>query len=122
MSGFDPQNDAEFDSYVGRYREMHAAVLTASGEEPEYFAVYKSDVVRSIVGNDDRPILDFGCGIGNLTCLLAQEFANVHGYDPSGRSVVVAQERAPSATFYDDLTLLTPGTFGTIVIANVLHH
>jgi 2-polyprenyl-3-methyl-5-hydroxy-6-metoxy-1,4-benzoquinol methylase len=118
----DPQNDAEFDAHVGRYNEMHSAVLTMSGEDPEYFAHNKFEVLQDIIGRDDKPILDYGCGIGNLTLLLAGAAADVHGYDPSARSVAVARERAPSATFYDDFTTVPRGTFGTVVLANVLHH
>ena len=123
MSGsFDPQNDAEFDAHAARYHEMHSAVLTASGESPEYFSQYKRDVVAQIIGDDSRPILDFGCGIGNMTALLAENLADVHGYDPSARSVEVARQRSPDVTFHDSLDSITPGTFGTIIVANVLHH
>jgi SAM-dependent methyltransferase len=121
-SSIDPQDDAEFDAYVGRYHEMHSAALTMSGEDPEYFAHNKFEVLQDIIGRDEKPILDYGCGIGNLTHLLAGARAHVHGYDPSARSVAVARERAPSATFHDDLDEVPRGTFGTVVLANVLHH
>ena len=121
-SSFDPQNDAEFDAHAGRYREMHAAVLTASGEDPEYFAKYKLRVLLEVIRDDRRPVLDFGCGIGNLTHLLASARADVHGYDPSSRSVSLARDQAPSATFYDVLEEVPVGCFGSIVLANVLHH
>jgi len=114
--------DAEFDAHAGRYREMHAAVLTASGEDPEYFALYKLKVLQEIVDGDARPILDYGCGIGNLTRLLADAGGDVHGYDPSSKSVETARERAPSATFHDRLTDVPQNLFGTVVLANVLHH
>ena len=115
-------DDAEFDSHAGRYREMHAAVLTASGEGPEYFAQYKLRVVRDITGSDARPVLDYGCGIGNLTQILGDGHTEVHGYDPSTKSVETARERAPFATFHDRLDDVPRDHFGTIVLANVLHH
>ena len=71
-SSIDPQDDAEFDAYVGRYHEMHSAVLTMSGEDPEYFARNKFGVLQDIIARDEKPILDYGCGIGNLTHLLAE--------------------------------------------------
>jgi SAM-dependent methyltransferase len=121
-SSIDPQNEADFDAYVGTYHDMHAAVLGVSGEEPEYFAQYKSNVVRELIGPDTRPVLDYGCGIGNLTVLLSEVAADIHGYDPSARSIALARERVPSAKFYDTVGDLPPGRFGTIVVANVLHH
>jgi SAM-dependent methyltransferase len=122
VSSFDPQNDSEFDAFVGSYRDMHAAVLGASGEEPEYFARYKLEVLRDILGLETRPLLDFGCGIGNLTRLLGDLHTEIHGYDPSSRSVELARERAEFATFHDDLGTIPRDTFGTVVLANVLHH
>jgi 2-polyprenyl-3-methyl-5-hydroxy-6-metoxy-1,4-benzoquinol methylase len=121
-SSIDPQNDAEFDAHVGRYHDMHSAALTVSGEDPEYFAHYKFEVLQDIIGKDETPILDYGCGIGNVTHLLAAARGHVHGYDPSAKSVGVARERAPSANFYDNLEDVPRGTFGTVVLANVLHH
>ena len=121
-ASIDPQNVVEFDEHVGRYNEMHSAVLTLSGEDPEYFARNKFEVLKDIIRSDEKPILDYGCGIGNLTLLLAEAHAEAHGYDPSSRSVVVARERVPSVTFYDDLDEVPRGIFGTVVLANVLHH
>lgn len=120
-ASIEPDN-AEFDAHAGRYREMHAAVLGASGESPEYFAQYKLSVLRDIVELDDRPVLDYGCGIGNLTRLLATGEVEVHGYDPSAKSILTARSLAPTATFHDRLDTVPTGAFGTVVLANVLHH
>lgn len=70
-----------------------------SGEAPEYFARYKLGVLRRVLGEDfARPLLDFGCGIGNVTKHLVEAFPLVHGYDPSSASVKVAQEGAIDAS------------------------
>src|SRR5580693_2805971 len=92
-ASFDPQHQAEFDRYAGSYEAMHATSIAASGESTEYFAVYKQKVLERLLGEGfDRPVLDFGCGIGNLTHLLAESFPTVHGYDPSSESAHLAEK------------------------------
>lgn len=113
--------EAEFDRHASAYDEMHVASIRASGEGPEYFAIYKQKFLERLLGRLDAPILDFGCGIGNLTHLLEESFAEVHGYDPSSKSVAIARERAGRATFFDDEASIPDG-YGAIVLANVLHH
>jgi SAM-dependent methyltransferase len=113
--------EAEFDRHASGYDEMHAASIRASGERPEYFAVYKQKVLERLLGRLDAPILDFGCGIGNLTRLLESSFDQVHGYDPSSASVGIARERAGRAIFFEDEAAIPDG-YGAIVLANVLHH
>jgi len=118
---FDPQTKAEFDKYAGSYDDLHAKNVALSGESPEYFAIYKQNFLEKLLERNTR-VLDFGCGIGNLTHLIVQSFDHVAGYDPSGDSVALAKKRAPDATFYDDLETIPNETFGAVVLANVLHH
>ncbi len=118
---FDPQNEAEFDAHASGYHAMHASSVRASGEDPEYFAIYKQRVLERLLAGETRPILDFGCGIGNLIQHLVGSFPKVHGYDPSSKSVELARGRAPQAKFFDSPDDL-PGGHGAIVLANVLHH
>ena len=120
---FDPQQQAEFDQYAGSYESMHAQSVSASGESPEYFAIYKQKVLERMLGTDfAQPVLDFGCGIGNLTTHLVKSFKTVHGYDPSAECVKLAEKRSPGAKFYDDPEALPQGHYGAAVLANVLHH
>ena len=88
---FDPQHKAEFDRYAGSYEDMHAASIAASGESTDYFAIYKQRVLERLLGKGfARPVLDFGCGIGNLTTRLRESFPSVDGYDPSSESIKLA--------------------------------
>ncbi len=119
---YDPQNEAEFDAFAGSYADMHAKSVAASGEDPEYFSIYKQKVLERVLGSAPGPVLDFGCGIGNLTHLLVRSFPEVHGFDPSKKSVDLARTRASAATFYDDKESLPKDHYGAIVLANVLHH
>ncbi len=122
-TSFDPQQTAEFDQHAGGYDDMHRASIKASGEDPEYFAVYKQRRLERLLGPAfGQPVLDFGCGIGNLTRFLVDSFPSVEGYDPSAESARVASERAPRAKFFDSTDAIPRGRYGAVVIANVLHH
>jgi 2-polyprenyl-3-methyl-5-hydroxy-6-metoxy-1,4-benzoquinol methylase len=122
-ASFDPQQTAEFDQHAGGYDDMHRASIKASGEDPEYFAVYKQRCLERLLGEGfAEPVLDFGCGIGNLTRFLVNSFRVVEGYDPSAESARVAADRAPGAKFYDSTAAIPRGRYGAVVIANVLHH
>jgi len=131
-TSFDPAHTADlqraegepsFDRFAGDYDAIHRENIAVSGEGPEYFARYKRDVLVRLLGADfGDPILDFGCGIGNLTTVLAETFPRVEGFDPSSKCAVVAARRAPGATFHSDLGAIPRLRFGTVVIANVLHH
>lgn len=122
-TSFDPQQSAEFDQHARGYDDMHRASIKASGEDPEYFAIYKQKFVARLLGAGfDRPVLDFGCGIGNLTRFLVESFPTVHGYDPSAESARLAAERAPRAKFFDSTDALPRDHFGAAIVANVLHH
>lgn len=115
-------SDPQFDRYAAEYEAMHASSIAASGESPVYFADYKVGVLQRLgVGPSDR-ILDYGCGIGNLLERLVPVFENVHGFDPSSKSLEVAQTRAPSATLHVDTALIPDQHFDCAVLANVLHH
>lgn len=62
-------SEAEFDRHAAKYREIHAANITASGEAPEYFADYKmrdfAAMARACNASLQGRYLDFGCGVGN---------------------------------------------------------
>lgn len=122
-TSFDPQNSAEFDRHAASYDAQHQKSIRASGEDPEYFAEYKKHCMTRLLGDEyAAPVLDFGCGIGNLTHLLVSAFGNVSGYDPSSESVKTARVRSPGCTFFDDADALPNSHFGAVVLANVLHH
>jgi SAM-dependent methyltransferase len=123
LRSFDPQHDAEFDDYADGYEDSHARSIRASGEPPAYFAKYKRDaLLRMAPELRALPLLDFGCGIGNLTTHLSETCGNVHGYDPSLRSSARARLRCPDATIYDDAESIPKNFFRAAVVANVLHH
>ncbi|HKQ69217.1 MAG TPA: class I SAM-dependent methyltransferase [Polyangiaceae bacterium] len=105
------------------YEALHVASLRAvgSGESTAYFAEYKLRCLERIA-KADRPILDFGCGIGNLTEQLVKKFGQVSAYDPSLESLERARSRGAGASFYERIEAIPAGAFGTVVLAGVLHH
>ena len=111
-----------FDAHAVSYEEEHRASILASGEDPAYFHEHKMECLARLGLSVDGPLLDFGCGIGNLTERLVTRHSEVHGYDPSSRSVARARERAPTAQFHTDATKLPKEHFATAVLSGVLHH
>jgi 2-polyprenyl-3-methyl-5-hydroxy-6-metoxy-1,4-benzoquinol methylase len=70
----------------------------------------------------DAPLLDYGCGIGNVTSVLGRAFTDVHGFDPSSESIRVISERMPGSRFYADRDEAPDSHFATAVMSGVLHH
>src|SRR5258705_1731387 len=116
----DAGNSASFDQHARSYEQQHAAAIRASGESTTYFAEYKLKCLERM--GEKAPVLDFGCGIGNLTEQLVKAYREVHGYDPSSESLRLAKPRANGAMFSHDLGAVPDATFQTAVLAGVLHH
>ena len=112
----------QFDQYASEYEAMHAASVAASGESTVYFADYKVAVLQRLGVGPNDPILDYGCGIGNLTERLFPAFTDVTGYDPSTKSLEVAQRRAPLAKLHHETSDVAEGHFACAVLSGVLHH
>jgi len=113
---------AKFDDYARSYDALHNQNLAASGEPLEYFSAYKRACLERLGAPVGEPLLDYGCGIGNVTQALATSFHEVHGFDPSSESLKVARERVPGATFHGDLGAVPAAHFASAVVSGVLHH
>jgi ubiquinone/menaquinone biosynthesis C-methylase UbiE len=113
---------AKFDDYARSYDVLHNQNLAASGESLEYFSAYKRACLERLGAPSTEPLLDFGCGIGNVTRALTEGFREVHGYDPSHESLKLARERMPEVTFHQDLDALPTNYFASAVLSGVLHH
>ena len=112
----------KFDEYASRYDALRNQNIAASGEGIEYFARYKLDCLKRLGLEREAPILDYGCGIGNVTEVLDKEFREVHGFDPSHESLKLARERAPGAVFHSSTADIPHDHFGAVVLSGVLHH
>lgn len=116
-----PMEAQKFDAYAKSYEGLHKTSIGASGEDPAYFHEYKLACLRRR-GLLEGPLLDYGCGTGNLLERFARVVPETHGYDPSQESLAEAKERAPTATLHDDPETLPRGHFATAVLSGVLHH
>jgi SAM-dependent methyltransferase len=113
---------AKFDDYARSYDALHNQNLSASGEPLEYFSDYKRACLERLGAPSGEPLLDYGCGIGNVTRALSEGFRDVHGYDPSAESLKVARERIPNVTFHASLDGVPSSHFASAVLSGVLHH
>lgn len=118
------QNESsKFDAYAADYTALNARTLGASGEAPVYFAEYKLRCLQRLLGPDfNAPMLDYGCGIGELTEQLVKQYQRVDGFDPSRESLTLARRKAPGARFFNSPNELTENYYGVAVMAGVLHH
>lgn len=112
----------KFDGYAESYEKLHAQNIAISGEDSGYFAQYKVDCLARAGVSRAAPLLDFGCGIGNMTEKLLGTFSNVHGFEPSELSAEKAQQRVPGARIHKDFDAVPAGTFEAVVLSCVLHH
>lgn len=112
----------KFDRYALEYEQAHAASLTLSGEAPEFFAQHKLSCLRKLGLRPEHCAIDYGCGTGSLTTLLAAEFREVHGFDPSAQSLAVAVGRVPRAVFHSTSQEAPDRYFDFAVMSGVLHH
>jgi SAM-dependent methyltransferase len=112
----------KFDEYASRYDALRNQNITASGEGIEYFARYKLECLKRLGVGRAAPVLDYGCGIGNVTEMLVQAYDEVHGFDPSLESLKLARERAPAARFHTSTADIPKEHFGAVVLSGVLHH
>jgi 2-polyprenyl-3-methyl-5-hydroxy-6-metoxy-1,4-benzoquinol methylase len=112
----------KFDHYAKSYREAHRASVRLSGEPPEYFAEHKLVCLERAGVVREASVLDYGCGTGSLTRLLAGRHASVAGYDPSEQSLDLARRGAPTASFYGHEGTIPDAAFDVAILSGVLHH
>jgi ubiquinone/menaquinone biosynthesis C-methylase UbiE len=95
-----------FDHYAGRYRETVEASVRLVGGDTVHYARRKIDLLPRTLVPVQGTVLDFGCGVGVMTRLLAQRFpsARLIGTDPSPLSLTAAGAEA-------DTTAQSPVTY-----------
>ncbi|OGV69930.1 MAG: hypothetical protein A3K19_02085 [Lentisphaerae bacterium RIFOXYB12_FULL_65_16] len=123
------RSDEDFDRHAEHYDEALAGVLQPFGEDPSHFDACKVGALeRWMLGKGAMTptrILDFGCGVGRLSVLLAQRFssARVVGVDVSKTSLEVAAARGGNlANLSFSEQVPESVQFDLIIAANVLHH
>jgi SAM-dependent methyltransferase len=125
-------DEAEFDKFAAEYRELHAASIRLSGEDPEYFAEYKvADIGAALAqcgARADPRILDFGAGVGYSVPFFRRHLprAELTCLDVSHRSLAIgAAAHAQDARFvhFDGATIPFPdASFDATLASCVFHH
>jgi 2-polyprenyl-3-methyl-5-hydroxy-6-metoxy-1,4-benzoquinol methylase len=117
----------DFDKFYCSYKEMLNSSLGIFGKNDTFFDSYKITCIKDwLVKNDPAyDILDFGCGIGKVTALLARGFlkSTVYGYDISKECLSVAKKEnaeLKNVYFIDDLS--KAHRFDLVMVAGVFHH
>jgi ubiquinone/menaquinone biosynthesis C-methylase UbiE len=124
-------DEAEFDKFADEYRNLHAANITLSGEDPEYFAEYKvADIAAEL--ERDRAVahraLDFGAGVGYSVPFFARHLpaARVTCLDVSRKSLELGAARHGAAAefrHFDGRQIpYSDGTFDVALASCVFHH
>jgi SAM-dependent methyltransferase len=113
----------DFDQYAGRYEAIIAAQTNFFDGDSSYFARYKIELTRQMVGPVDS-VLDFGCGIGRSMPHLREFFpkAEIVGCDPSADSIAIARTRNPTCRFVSMEDLGPDSKFDLVVASSVFHH
>jgi SAM-dependent methyltransferase len=114
--------DQKFDAYAETYQQLHTQSVATSGERADYFHDYKMRCLSRLGLRMSDRILDYGCGIGNLTLRLKHGGYLVHGYDPSEKSLEVIRSRAPDVELYHLTDEIPKDFFDVAVMSGVLHH
>jgi SAM-dependent methyltransferase len=112
----------KFDAVAASYDALHDRNLAASGESREYFARYKLACLSRLGVTRGDPVLDWGCGVGNVLAHLADGHDVVHGYDPSSESLRLARDRVGNAVLHARPEDVPNDYFGAAVLSGVLHH
>ena len=113
----------DFDQYAGQYDEVIASQTRFFDSDSNYFARYKIELAKQLVGNVDS-VLDFGCGIGRSIPHLRELFpaADIVGCDLSHDSLTVARQHYPDCRFVAMDELGTDSKFDLVIASNVFHH
>lgn len=123
----------EFDRFADEYHAIHASNISASGEEPAYFADYKVRDLLDVYSKSQAAvrapaILDFGAGVGSSVPFLRRYLANgrITCLDVSPKSLEVGRARFGSDVgfvLFDGGDLPFRGeTFDICFAACVFHH
>ena len=125
-------DEAEFDKFAAEYRDLHAANIRLSGEDPEYFAEYKiKDIAAELAAAGspaDGRVLDFGAGVGYSVPFFRRHMpgAAVTCLDVSKRSLAIgAAKHSGEAEFvhFDGASIPYGADCFDVALAScVFHH
>ncbi len=121
-----------FETHAAEYESQLQQGLSLSGESKAYFARGRLDHLRSwwdlTHRREPSRILDYGCGMGDVTALLAETFpgAAVIGADPSEQLIESARtafsDRRVSFVRLDGFGAPAGDPYDLVHVNGVIHH
>ena len=120
-----------FDDHAAEYDATVQQAIGASGESVAFFAALRASLIVRVMNstNVGLSMLDFGCGIGNMTRAVARRFprAELFGTDLSAQSLAKARQltNQPRLTFTmteSDRIPFDDGPFDVAFTSGVFHH
>lgn len=118
----------QFDDFAQSYdADMKNALGKTYISDPKFFHFCKADIIERWFADDKIPhaILDFGCGIGGLSRILAERFksSQIDGYDLSEMCINIASAETADIKNLRFLNKMKKNIrYKLIVVANVFHH
>lgn len=122
----------EFDEFAKDYRVEQSKYYAAyTKDTSEFFAELKIQKLLSwlpeLSGRTGMSILDYGCGDGYMTSVLARYLPGnmLYGTDPSAQSIEIAQKLHPHIAFdciEETVVPYADHRFDLICTAGVFHH
>ncbi len=123
------RKEQNFDDFAETYREAHTQnIKYISGTDSYYFAEYKVKELRQFEKNENRVVLDLGCGDGATEIFFGKYFSQfkIQGIDVSMKSIEEAQKKHLNNAFfqtYDGEGIPYDNeSFDVVFVAGVLHH
>jgi ubiquinone/menaquinone biosynthesis C-methylase UbiE len=122
---------SEFDAVATQYEAQHAASIRLSGEDTDFFARYKVEMLHRFALQRMafvRNIMDFGAGIGNAEVHLHKIFpeTNITALDVSKKSLAICNARKlknVTTLLYDGKDIpCKKNSYDIVYTACVFHH
>lgn len=102
------------------YQDNQAYAEFLSGWDVSFYQKYINTMVPD---SKDLPVLDVGCGVGQVVAELTSCGVDAHGVDVSHPNVERARQHSDKCQFYDGKTLpFEARFFGAVGAFNVLEH
>lgn len=118
----------DFGKFSDTYNQtLNQSLSVAMGLDQNFFDIVKIECIKRVYKRRPFPfkILDYGCGAGSITALLADTFrtARVDGYDISEKLIRADQAKYTSVRNLRFIhTLEKSDVYDLIVVTNVFHH
>jgi len=102
------------------YHDNEAYADFLSGWDTSFFQKYIQSMVPD---TPEHPVLDVGCGVGQVVASLTRQGITAHGVDVSRPNIERARQHSETCQLYDGQTLpFDDGTFAVVGAFNVLEH